>query len=141
MSSPLSNTRIDRLGDHLKKGTVDEEDVRLLDLYRLSFSDAYHAVVSRIADATGVQPTGRPSKSTVSITAKLQRESIRLSQIQDIAGCRLIVETLSEQDKLVTVLQGLFEDISVVDRREQPSNGYRAVHLIVSYLNKMIEIQ
>ena len=36
---------------------------------------------------------------------------------------------------------GLFPDSVVVDRRERPSHGYRAVHTIVSALDKLVEVQ
>ncbi len=88
-----------------------------------------------------LEPTGRPAKSTTSISEKLRRESIRLTQIQDIAGCRLTVADIAEQDSVVQSLTALFEQTTIVDRREHPSHGYRAVHVIVNSLDKMIEIQ
>lgn len=45
------------------------------------------------------------------------------------------------QDEVVARLKQLFETLSVVDRREQPSHGYRAVHAVVSASSKFIEIQ
>lgn len=89
----------------------------------------------------GLEPTGRPAKSTTSISDKLRRESIRLTQIQDIAGCRLIVSDIAEQEKVVQSLSNLFEHAATADRRQQPSHGYRAVHVIVRCRGKMIEIQ
>jgi hypothetical protein len=41
-----SNTQIDRLGDRLRKGDISDEDLRALDEYRLSFSDAYEFVMA-----------------------------------------------------------------------------------------------
>jgi putative GTP pyrophosphokinase len=67
-------------------------------------------------------PTGRPAKSTNAIRDKLRRASIRLSQMQDIAGCRLIVEDRRRQDALVAQLTRLFPGSTVVDRREKPSH-------------------
>jgi putative GTP pyrophosphokinase len=71
----------------------------------------------------------------------LRRESIRLTQIQDIAGCRLTVPDLATQDSVVESLKQLFEQVTISDRRKQPSHGYRAVHVIVNYRGKMIEVQ
>jgi len=36
----ISKTQIDRLGDRLKKGNITDDDLRVLDEYRLSFTDA-----------------------------------------------------------------------------------------------------
>jgi putative GTP pyrophosphokinase len=89
----------------------------------------------------GLEPTGRPAKSTTSISEKLRRESIRLTQMQDIAGCRLLVSDVANQERVVEALSHLFDDVAIVDRRERPSYGYRAVHLIVTSFGKVIEIR
>jgi ppGpp synthetase/RelA/SpoT-type nucleotidyltranferase len=136
-----SKTQIDRLGDRLKDVGVSEADLRLLDEYRRSFSEAYEFVVRTIRSELHREPTGRPAKSTTSVREKLRRETIRLSQIQDIAGCRLVVDGIVEQDELVLQLKALFDNTVVVDRRERPSNGYRAVHLIIFRDGKVVEVQ
>src|SRR6266568_4217299 len=104
---PISKTQIDRLGERLKVGVHTESDLRLLDEYRRSFGEAYEAVVRAIVQR-GQSPTGRLAKSTLSIVEKLRRESIRLSQIQDIAGCRVIVADILEQDRVIAALGALF---------------------------------
>jgi len=72
---------------------------------------------------------------------KLHRETIRLSQIQDIAGCRLLVTDLEAQDRVVEEIVGLFPAAIVIDRRLQPSYGYRAVHVVVVSDRASIEVQ
>ena len=79
MAGHPSKSQIDRLGNRLRKGDIEEADLRLLDDYRRSFGDAYELVVGAIQTELGLQPTGRPAKSTTSISEKLNRESIRLS--------------------------------------------------------------
>jgi putative GTP pyrophosphokinase len=98
-------------------------------------------IVGRIRNTLELEPTGRPAKSTPSIIEKLQRESIRLSQIQDIAGCRVVVANVIVQDLVVQALSGLFPDARVVDRRLNPSHGYRAVHVVVGADGRDIEVQ
>ncbi|MBM4259267.1 MAG: hypothetical protein FJ147_25625 [Deltaproteobacteria bacterium] len=61
--------------------------------------------------------------------------------MQDIAGCRLIVPDIANQEVVVQSLQKAFERTTIVDRRQKPSHGYRAVHVIVRCLDKMVEIQ
>jgi putative GTP pyrophosphokinase len=142
VSKEVSKTQIDRLGDRLRKGHAAEADLRLLDSYRRSFAEAYEAVLEHIQRwRPGIEVTGRPAKSTSSIVEKLHRESIRLTQIQDIAGCRLIVRDAVEQDSIVKGLSDIFDHVTIVDRRERPTHGYRAVHVIVTWRGKMIEIQ
>jgi len=137
---PASKTQIDRLGDRLKGGSHTESDLRLLDDYRRSFGEAYEVVVRTIRQR-GKFPTGRLAKSTVSIVEKLRRESIRLSQIQDIAGCRVVVVDVAEQEQFIASLVTDFPGASVIDRRDNPSHGYRAVHIIAEISGKPVEIQ
>jgi putative GTP pyrophosphokinase len=137
---PISKTQIDRLGERLKAGHHTESDLRLLDEYRRSFGEAYEFVV-RAIQQLGESPTGRTAKATHSIVEKLRRESIRLSQMQDIAGCRVVVQDMMEQDRTVEALCTAFPGASVVDRRANPSHGYRAVHIIVTVFGKPVEIQ
>jgi len=114
VTSP-SKGQIDRLGERLKEGPVSEDDLRELDAYRESFTEAYNAVVTKIRSATGLEPTGRPRKTPFSILQKLRREkSMQLSRMQDIAGCRLVVAGVPEQDRLVGDLVHAFEKSTVV---------------------------
>jgi len=136
----LSKTQIDRLGDRLKGGPHTEDDLRLLNDYRRSFGESYETVVQTIRQQRQF-PTGRPAKSTGSIVEKLRRESIRLSQMQDIAGCRVVVTGFVEQERVIASLTAVFDEASVMDRREKPSYGYRAVHIIANISGKPVEIQ
>jgi putative GTP pyrophosphokinase len=113
----------------------------MLDDYRRSFGPAYEVVVRTVREMIAIQPTGRPAKSTGAIVEKLHRETIRLSQIQDIAGCRIVVADVPEQDRMVGVLRAGFSKAVVIDRRSSPSYGYRAVHVVVEALGRSVEIQ
>src|SRR5688572_12947968 len=137
----MTKAQIDRLGERLRSDALGEADLRLLDEYRRSFGADYELVLEMVRNQFELEPTGRPAKSTLSIVEKLKRESIRLSQMQDVAGCRLVVSDILEQRRVVEVLSQGFEKVTIVDRRERPSHGYRAVHVIAFVEGKPIEIQ
>ena len=137
----VSKSQVDQLGERIRKNGITEADLQLLDFYRRSFARAYDHVVTTIRNDLGFEPTGRPTKSTTSIADKLARESLRLSQMQDIAGCRIVVADIIEQDALVDRLTEVFETKSLFDRRESSSHGYRAVHVVVRHMDMPIEIQ
>lgn len=141
VETKISKSAIDRLGTRLRKGNFTEADLRLLDEYRRSFTNAYETVVGAIRQELRLEPTGRPAKSTTSIAQKLRRESVRLTQIQDTAGCRVIIPDVSEQERVLTSLLELFPASTVSDRRQKPSYGYRAVHVITQVNGKPVEIQ
>lgn len=140
MTPATSRTQIDLLGDRLRRGSPGDGDLRMLDDYRRSFGPAYELVVRTLREV-GLEPTGRPAKSTGALVEKLHRESIRLAQVQDIAGCRVVVADVSEQNRVVEALRVTFPKATVVDRRAAPSYGYRAVHVIVDVDGRFVEIQ
>lgn len=124
----------------MRAGSRDSEDIRSLDEYRRSFREAYEAV-SSVLESIGWAATGRPAKTTTAIVEKLNRQNIRLTQIQDIAGFRLLVPDISEQNRIIEQLGSTFRKAIIVDRRVRSSHGYRAVHVVVSIHDKPIEIQ
>ena len=61
--------------------------------------------------------------------------------MQDIAGCRIVVPSIVQQDALADDLQRHFPHAEIVNRRHRPSNGYRAVHVIISLEGRAVEVQ
>lgn len=137
----LSHAQIDLLGDRLRQGSLTESDLRMLDEYRRSFGEAYETVVRFLREGPKLEPTGRPAKSTGSLVEKLRRESIRLSQVQDIAGCRVVVADIAEQEGIAVAVLFMWPGASIIDRRADPSYGYRAVHVVSRISSKLVEIQ
>ncbi len=135
----LSRAAVDQLGDRLRV-QVTETDLRLLDQHRRTFRADYDHVVAVLRSEIGIEVSGRPAKSTAAIVDKLKRSSMRLSQMQDIAGCRTVVADVAQQDQLVSLIEGKFPCV-VSDRRLQPSHGYRAVHVVVRSGRLPIEVQ
>ncbi len=120
---------------------MSDDDLRMLDDYRGSFELPYRNVVSVCRDSLRLTVSGRPSKSTIAIIDKLRRESVRLSQIQDIAGCRIVVESADRQDRVVEALKVFVANHRVIDRNRSPSHGYRAVHVVAIVDGLPVEIQ
>jgi len=137
----LSNSQINKLGNRLRVYPHSDQDLQLLDEFRNSYSQTFDAV-RRILQRRSVEPVARNIKSTLSIVAKLRRQpNLNLSQIQDIAGCRIIVPNIARQDEEVKDLRVDFPEAHVKDRRLVPSHGYRAVHVIARVDQKSFEIQ
>jgi ppGpp synthetase/RelA/SpoT-type nucleotidyltranferase len=61
--------------------------------------------------------------------------------MQDIAGCRVVVDNMFDQDRVIDELTARWQDALVHDRRIKPSHGYRAVHLVVNIKQHPVEIQ
>lgn len=80
-------------------------------------------------------------KRSRSILAKLSRESsMRLTQMQDIGGCRTVVETLEEVYKLRDAYKrskSLHELVAEDDYIRSPkASGYRSLHLVYRFKSR-----
>ena len=84
MAEKLTISQLNKLGERLRKDPNNKDALRLLETFRLSFTPAYDRVFGQLREL-GLDPAGRPAKSTHSIIAKLVRLRTRLSRMQDIA--------------------------------------------------------
>ena len=135
----MKRSEVDKLGERLRHD-VTVDDLTMLDAYRRGFRESYDSVIDRIRSEFGLEASGRPAKSTPAIVDKLRRGSMRLTQMQDIAGCRIVVQDITAQGRLTAALDGMF-DVTIVDRRTKPSHGYRAVHVVVRQEGLPVEVQ
>jgi len=141
LTDRLSKSQFDKLGERLKSDPIIDDDLRLLDEFRDTFENAY-APVDRAIRQLGLAATRRNKKTKESIIAKLRRGEVKqLSRMQDIAGCRIIVPNVPDQNRTLNSIHAVFPGATVVDRRTNPRNGYRAVHLIPRNDGKPVEIQ
>ncbi|MGQ3051373.1 MAG: hypothetical protein ACT6S0_06285 [Roseateles sp.] len=136
----MTPNQIDKLGERLRD-TVTESDLRALDVYRNSFAPASTEVLNALRKDFQLESTARPAKSTRAIVAKLRREGTRLSTMQDIAGCRVVVPTRRSQRAHVELLVERFPAHKLIDRLSKPSHGYRALHLVIKLQGRWVEIQ
>jgi len=142
---PMTNGQIDRLGERLRNSSeVDRGDLELLQDLRRDYDDAMREVHERIVSA--IPDVGAPTsrlKTVQTLVGKLRREtSMNLSQVQDIAGVRLVRDlSLREQTALAEGIAGLFENAKIIDRRAKPTFGYRAIHVVVRVNGRNVEVQ
>jgi ppGpp synthetase/RelA/SpoT-type nucleotidyltranferase len=145
MSLPVSKTALDRLGSKLIAGDqVVEADRAVLAAVAGAYQQALDEVKVRLV-GLGYPATTRV-KTTGTLVEKLRREApMRLSQVQDLAGARIVVRDRLVQDKALRTIR---EDCAasgrtckVIDRRDRPSHGYRAVHIIMLWDQIPIEVQ
>jgi ppGpp synthetase/RelA/SpoT-type nucleotidyltranferase len=142
MPLPISKTALDKLGSRLA-AEVTTQDLATLH----AVAGIYQAVLGSVKNqltALGYPATTR-IKTTSTLVEKLRRESVRLSQVQDLAGARIIVSHRVIQDEALDRISQYFvaqgDRCKEHDRRASPSHGYRAVHLIVTVDDIPVEIQ
>ncbi|GAA3726618.1 nucleotidyltransferase family protein [Salinactinospora qingdaonensis] len=147
MQLPMSKAQIGRLGQRLiRSETPSEEDIAALRELLLVYSQMLAETVEFVTSRLELLPSSR-TKTEETILEKLRRGGGRwLRDVQDLAGMRFVFEgDLKEQDRLVEQVSGLFIDcpkpVRVIDRRNEPSHGYRAVHVIAFPHGIPVEIQ
>lgn len=141
---PMSRTAVDRLGKRLAASTeASDEDLDQLLEVLSAYQDALDEAQARLV-LLGYHPTSR-IKTTSVLIEKLRREHSGLKSVQDIAGTRLICDDRDEQDQITAAVVDAFADGArepkVKDRRQEPSHGYRAVHVVVTVQDLPVEIQ
>lgn len=107
---------------------------------------------SRYQTALGAPPrVTQRHKRMSTIVDKLGREpGMRLDRMHDIAGCRAVVDTLADQQALLERYhdrpppEGIRKEYDYVTIGGNPGpkpDGYRAIHVIVNYDGKRVEVQ
>lgn len=141
-----SKGEVDRAGDTLAKGQASVEDenyaLQVLNNWRSSHSfplNTFQVTLrerARRIDSEAL--VAQRLKRVSSILAKLRRfDKMNLSRMQDIGGCRAVVNTVDEVfDLRKSYLQSDIRHALVnhKDYIEEPkSSGYRGVHLVYRY--------
>jgi len=147
----LSNSQVTKLGDRLRGNTsssITNDDLVFLDEFRQTFSKvdekAYAIIQDALEKAVDWTVTKRKRKTQQSIVDKLHRQpNLRLPQMQDIAGCRIVLESGTKQaNKLNHLLLNAFiEQEWKVDSKERHKDGYYAIHIIAKLDKQFYEIQ
>ncbi len=159
-STPVSKTKADEAAHELCREIwpvrgvppTNEERATECMLLMLDFTAAYtlaiesvfntvKAIVLRVSPKRVDLVTSR-MKTLGAITRKLRRNPSRLSQLQDIAGCRVVLEDHDEVREVLAAIVERWPDSKVVDRIDgAPRTGYRAIHVIVEHDGYPVEIQ
>lgn len=154
----LSKTKIDKSGYALAKGSFssDEEYLELesiFDEYRKShlqpLSETTIELQNWLNSYGGSYYIAQRLKRKPQIVRKLNRLSVRLTQLQDIGGCRIIVEKNQDVDRLRKFIeekissQSNFNLTRSTDYREKgrDDTGYRSLHLLLEKNEIKLELQ
>lgn len=154
----ISKTRIDKAGRLLSDSSAEltEEFLDLeevFDLYRKSFLGPLTGLTSQIQSWLAANRNqyyiAQRLKRRPQILRKLRRLSVRLTQLQDIGGCRVIVDDNRRVDLLREFLKEQIDKTPALNLaretdyrfRGRDDTGYRALHLLIECEGKMVELQ
>ena len=132
--STLSQKQINKIGKRFRDSIHDENDFNLLEDFKKSYDEhliSYSSKISKDLNKFEINyvMAGR-LKRTISIIRKLQRpknKGMDLTRMSDIAGIRIIVETLKDE-KIYNYVE--------------TDQDYKSIHLIIKEnTQKLIEVQ
>ncbi|MDO6721036.1 hypothetical protein Q4575_16600 [Psychrosphaera sp. 1_MG-2023] len=144
----LSNSQVTRLGDRLRGSSITNDDLALLDKFRQTFSEVdekAYAIIQKVLENTSDwTATKRKRKTQQSIVDKLCRlPQLRLPQMQDIAGCRIVLKSGTKQASELNnfLITAFTQQDWQVEGKERDNDGYRAIHIIAKLGKQFYEIQ
>ena len=156
-----SKTQIDKAGQFLAKGKISSiEELEAFELFENVFDEFRMMHLQPLTSTTvELQSWMREDKIPYSIVQRLKRKpqilrklnrlDVRLTQLQDIGGLRIIVDQNDDVDKLVDHIEKkLKKQSSLKIKRKvnyrdkgRDDSGYRATHIILERDNINLELQ
>ena len=143
----FSNKQINKIGKKFRDSIFDEKDVLFLDNYRKLYNEQIinysHQISSKIKDELNKFVLVGRLKRIYSIIRKLQRKSnygMDLTRMSDIAGIRVIVKNIEDQEKVLRIITQNFNPEKIYDYRKD-ERLYRSIHVIIKKNEKLIEVQ
>ena len=146
----ISNSQASKLGDRLRDSDISDDDLKMLDEFRQTYSEvdehAYRIIQSALASYNHCPwtSTKRKRKTQQSIVDKLRRQPrLRLPQMQDIAGCRIVIQGGSQRAEEMNILlmDAFGQNQWQIDSKNRHADGYRAIHIVAKEDKKFYEIQ
>lgn len=145
-----SKGAIERAGKALSEGIVDEdiksESLEILNNFRACHAYPLNTFQATLRDKINSAKfknylVSQRLKRTPSIVFKLQRETLRLPQMQDIGGLRAILSDINEVNILVEMYKTSKFQHKIKNEKDylkypKPS-GYRGYHIIYQYKNSI----
>lgn len=143
-----SKSEVDRAGAALASNSETPADLELIDNWRSAHNFPLNTFQATLRAKAQRQEPGcivsQRIKRLSSITEKLRRfKSTRLSQMQDIGGCRAVMSEVGMVKKLADVYRRGEIQMSLVSEKnyiERPKpDGYRGVHFVCKYSGRKKE--
>lgn len=144
---PISKSELERLGFRL----ISSDQPEPKDLFTLrSVLDEYGRVLdvtaTDVGQRLGVDPTPRVKSLGTTLDKLRRNDGSGLRTMQDLAGMRIVKDFgRVGQDHLCNAVVEQFREggrePKVIDRRETPAHGYRAVHVVLYPEGLPVEVQ
>ncbi len=143
----LYSTKVlDELGEAIRTDTMTSADWELFNELSREWWRTLNSIETEIKNLfpeSGLNIASR-MKNYGTLREKLRRTTLKLSQVRDVVGCRVVVLNLNDEQDLVVrrITQNIRVDkFKVIDRRINSNHGYRAVHIEFRLTRMRLEVQ
>ena len=137
-----TKSQIDRAGERLRRTQAPRDvDRELYEEFREGFAKPLSEVFASLSRLAGDRPVTYRLKRFETTVDKLRRFRSRLSSIEDIAGCRVVLPTIGEKQRLAELVTQEWSVVRTRDYQARPRDGYRALHLVVRAHGRPVEVQ
>lgn len=143
----LSNKQIAKTGEKFRDSIFNQSDLNFLEDYRNSFNELLlncsNSLANKIKESLKKFVLVGRLKRIYSIIRKLQRKNnygMDLNRMSDVAGVRIIVEKILDQNIVLDIINKNFEVEKIYDYRND-TKLYRSIHIILKKEGRFIEIQ
>lgn len=138
----VSRSQVRRAGERLRRDeTPSDADRQIYSDYRKTFEEPLREVGGTIRNFAGDAPIQSRLKRFETVVEKLQRGTSDLSRLEDIAGCRVVLPTMIEQQQVLDRIRKTWQVIRERDYQASPRDGYRALHVVVRVRERPVEVQ
>lgn len=151
---PRSKTQVDGAGGQLRDWFMGEapiaaleeppldEAIKVVSDWRAGFFEPLNVVTGAVARGTGTSPTFRHKRISRIVYKLVRFPSMRLTQMEDIGGCRVVVPDRRALGAARAAVLHLWSDAGVDDYTECPKDtGYRAIHIVPVESARAVEVQ
>lgn len=138
-----SKARVDRAGYAAGKQEATPEDIEIIENWRAAHAqllNTFKQIIYNRAKKFDFALVVQRLKRRPTIIDKLGRDPemrVRLSQMQDIAGCRVILDTIEDLYRFKELMDNARFDHEIRDEKDYLENpkpdGYRGIHQIFIY--------
>jgi len=138
-----SKSRVNRAGDNVRANIVSQDDLLVIEEWRAAHRavlNTFQAILRNRTAHKGITVAQRHKRKSTIFDKLLRLPGMRLSRMDDVAGCRLIFSSIKELNKFRTEFHNarfhhtLKNDIDKYDYIERPKNtGYRGIHDVYGY--------
>jgi len=141
-SAMVTRSQVRRAGERLRKHkTASVADRQIYSDYRDTFADPLREVAEKIGSFAEDAPVQSRLKRFETVVEKLRRSTSDLSRLEDIAGCRVVLPTITEQQRVLDSIRRAWELVRERDYQTSPRDGYRARHIVVRAQGRPVEVQ